>query len=113
MYYSEFLFLLQAHTLLGKLSEVEGFSTKDELFRKHTKPLINSFEDSYIMWNTHTPERLVLDTLLIESGKLIFQLYGCLHFSDVDSVYCVVKNFLFKTIYCITMETSDSSKCNT
>ncbi|XP_063446275.1 dynein axonemal assembly factor 5-like [Mytilus trossulus] len=64
----------EAHTLLDKLSEVEGFSTKDELFRKHTKPLINSFEDSYVMWNTHTPERLVLDTLLIESGPIVGEL---------------------------------------
>jgi hypothetical protein len=48
---------------------VEQFSTKEELFRKHTKPLMDSFQDSYVMWNTHTPERLVLDTLLIESGE--------------------------------------------
>jgi hypothetical protein len=48
---------------------VEQFSTKEELFRKHTKPLMDSFQDSYVMWNTHTPERLVLDPLLIESGE--------------------------------------------
>ena len=54
---------------MNKLTEVEGFSSKVDLFRKHSKPLIGSFGESYVMWNTHTPERLVLDTLLVESGE--------------------------------------------
>ena len=43
-------------------------ASRQELFTKHTEPLILSFGDEYNTWNVHSVDRLVFDTLLMEAG---------------------------------------------
>ncbi|KAJ8319390.1 hypothetical protein KUTeg_004481 [Tegillarca granosa] len=61
----------KVNALLDKLCVIEKLNTKLELYTKHTKPLIDSFQESFIMWNTHSMERLIFDTLLVEAGPVI------------------------------------------
>lgn len=54
---------------LEKLYKVQVMESRQELFSKHTKPLIDHLKETVNMWSVHSTERLVFDTVLIECGK--------------------------------------------
>ena len=58
--------------LLDKLSSLHGLENRKELYKTHTKPVLDSFQDTYTIWSTHSVERLIFDVLVIEAGKHYF-----------------------------------------
>lgn len=56
--------------LLEKLANLEGLANRKLLYKTHTKPLLDSFQDTYKVWTTHSVERLVFDVLILEAGWL-------------------------------------------
>ncbi|KAL8584267.1 hypothetical protein ACOMHN_034952 [Nucella lapillus] len=56
---------------LDKLSQAQGLEAVSELFQQHTRPLLVSLGDSYVMWTSHSPEQHIFDTLLIEAGSVV------------------------------------------
>jgi hypothetical protein len=54
--------------LLDKLATLEGLDNRKMLYKTHTKPLLDSFHDTYQVWTTHSVERLVFDGLILEAG---------------------------------------------
>lgn len=46
--------------------------SKQELYNKYTKPLIESMQDDYAMWTQHSVDRIIFDTVLMESGESRF-----------------------------------------
>lgn len=69
-----FFFIFQVNKLLDNLCKVQVLESRQELYSRHTKPLINQLRESANMWTVHSTERLLFDTLLIECGKLKNQL---------------------------------------
>ena len=65
-------FIFQVYILLDKLSSLHGLENRKELYKTHTKPVLDSFQDSYTVWSTHSVERLIFDVLIIEAGKIFF-----------------------------------------
>ena len=57
--------------MLDKLSSLHGLNNRRELYKTHTKPVLDSFQDSYTIWGTHSVERLIFDVLIIEAGKFV------------------------------------------
>lgn len=62
---------------LESLGKAEGLGSRAELFRHHTKSVLRSFSPGFEDWTTHSVERYIFDTLLLESGKfnLIFKTF--------------------------------------
>lgn len=65
-----FFFIFQVNELLDSLCKVQVLESRQELYSRHTKPLINQLKESANMWTVHSTERLLFDTLLIECGRL-------------------------------------------
>ncbi|XP_062607964.1 dynein axonemal assembly factor 5-like [Saccostrea cucullata] len=61
----------QVNDLLDKLYKVQVMESRQELFSRHTKPLIEELKATVTMWSVHSTERLVFDTLLIECGPVV------------------------------------------
>ena len=61
--------MLQVHWLLERLAQVQALGSRQELFNRHTKEVISGLQSGYILWTQHSVERLVFDTLLLESGE--------------------------------------------
>ena len=59
---------VQCEELLGRLVSIEGLSDRQGLYRAHTRPLLASFADTYPVWTTHSMERLVFDTVMLQAG---------------------------------------------
>ncbi|XP_060561943.1 dynein axonemal assembly factor 5-like [Ruditapes philippinarum] len=57
--------------LLDKLATLEGLDNRKMLYKTHTKPLLDSFHDTYQVWTTHSVERLVFDGLILEAGPVV------------------------------------------
>ena len=55
-------------TKCAKVCEFEGTQT---LFNKYCRLLVDSMKEDYVAWTTHSVDRLIFDTLLLESGKEI------------------------------------------
>ncbi|PVD38342.1 hypothetical protein C0Q70_00954 [Pomacea canaliculata] len=64
----------KATKLIQDITVAQGLGCKDEFFRQHTHPLLQSFGDSYIAWTNHSPERHIFNTLLIEAGPVVGEL---------------------------------------
>ncbi|XP_048757748.2 dynein axonemal assembly factor 5-like [Ostrea edulis] len=61
----------QVNEQLEKLYKVQVMESRQELFSKHTKPLIDHLKETVNMWSVHSTERLVFDTVLIECGSVV------------------------------------------
>ncbi|KAL3876674.1 hypothetical protein ACJMK2_034478 [Sinanodonta woodiana] len=61
----------KAYKMLDELALTLKFGSKQELYRTCTKPLLDSFQETYTIWNTHSVERLIMDTLLQEAGPVV------------------------------------------
>ncbi|XP_022319894.2 dynein axonemal assembly factor 5-like [Crassostrea virginica] len=61
----------QVEELLDRLYKVQVLESRQELFCRHTKPLIDQLKATAAMWSVHSTERLVFDTLLIECGPVV------------------------------------------
>ena len=68
-----YFIMFQVYELLDKLSSLHGLNNRLELYKTHTKHLLDSFEDTYTIWGTHSVERLVFDVLIIEAGRYFLQ----------------------------------------
>ena len=66
-------FIFQVYILLDKLSSLHGLENRKELYKTHTKPVLDSFQDTYTVWSAHSVERLIFDVLVIEAGKHSFR----------------------------------------
>ena len=62
-------YIFQVYILLDKLSLLHGLDSRKELYKTHTKPVFDSFQDTYTVWSTHSVERLIFDVLVIEAGE--------------------------------------------
>ena len=72
MFYITIHSFFQVYILLDKLSSLHGLENRKELYKTHTKPVLDSFQDTYTVWSTHSVERLIFDVLVIEAGKIFF-----------------------------------------
>ncbi|XP_045213202.2 dynein axonemal assembly factor 5-like [Mercenaria mercenaria] len=57
--------------LLDKLAGLEGLVNRKQLYHSHTKPLLDSFQDTYKVWTIHSVERLIFDVLILEAGPVV------------------------------------------
>ncbi|KAK7506627.1 hypothetical protein BaRGS_00002102 [Batillaria attramentaria] len=73
----------KAWQVLGELSSVQNQESRTELFKRHTKPLLQSFGDGYVAWTNHSPERQIFDTLVLEAGLVVGEL--------LDEVFTIFK----------------------
>ncbi|KAK3090687.1 hypothetical protein FSP39_013747 [Pinctada imbricata] len=61
----------KAYQLLDRQCKMLDMCGRQEMFTKHSLPLINTYVDTYNTWTVHSVERLVFDTLLIEAGSVV------------------------------------------
>ncbi len=61
--------LFQAPALLSQLAQCEGHNDIEQLYKRHTKPLIEILKQEYQFWNQHSADRFIFETLLLSSGK--------------------------------------------
>ena len=66
------VFHIQANELLELMFTTYDLESKQELYNKYTKPLIESMQDDYAMWTQHSVDRIIFDTVLMESGESRF-----------------------------------------
>ncbi len=59
----------QAYVTLDKISHVTHRENRQCLFDKYTKQFVDSLKDEHIIWTQHSPEKMVFETLLLESGR--------------------------------------------
>ncbi|KAL5019260.1 hypothetical protein ScPMuIL_004982 [Solemya velum] len=62
---------MKVQSLLTKLCQVLNFQSLEEIFRSCSRPLIESFRESYATWNVHSVERLVFDSLIMAAGPVV------------------------------------------
>ena len=55
--------------MLRKCAKVCELESTQGLFNKYSRLLVNSMKEDYVSWTTHSVDRLIFDTLLLESGK--------------------------------------------
>ena len=48
-----------------------GLENVQALYSLHTRPLIDRLQKGYLHWTQHSVERIIFDTLLLESGVLL------------------------------------------
>lgn len=60
--------MFQTYDVMDKLAKVQGDEGRQALYDKHTKQVLESFQDSYPVWTNHSSDRLVFDMLLMEAG---------------------------------------------
>ena len=75
--------LFQVFELLDSLSSVQGLSGRQALFDAHTREVILGLQSEYVQWTQHSVERLVFDTLLLQSGKDINLRGGSIHIGSL------------------------------
>ena len=63
------IIVFQASKMLKKCAKVCEFEGTQALFNKYSRLLVDSMKDDYVAWTTHSVDRLIFDTLLLESGK--------------------------------------------
>ncbi|XP_076458968.1 dynein axonemal assembly factor 5-like [Babylonia areolata] len=61
----------KGNELMEQLSQSQGLQSVAELFQQHTRPLLQSYGESYMVWTNHSAERLIFDTLLVEAGPVV------------------------------------------
>ena len=54
--------------MLDKCAQVFKWESRQDLYNKYTKQLIDSLQEDYVAWTTHSVDRLIFETLLMESG---------------------------------------------
>ena len=68
-YFIKEMIVFQASKMLKKCAKVCEFEGTQDLFNKYSRLLVNSMKEDYVAWTTHSVDRLIFDTLLLESGK--------------------------------------------
>ncbi|XP_013406264.1 dynein assembly factor 5, axonemal [Lingula anatina] len=64
----------QMRAVLDILAKTHGLSSGQDLYSLYTKPLLDTFQDNYAMWNNFSVERAIFDALLVESGPVVGEL---------------------------------------
>ncbi len=65
-------YFFQAQHTLEKTAVTCSMENKQDLYSKYTGQLIDSLQDDYVSWTQHSVDRLIFDTLLMESGEPCF-----------------------------------------
>ncbi|XP_067946084.1 dynein axonemal assembly factor 5-like isoform X2 [Watersipora subatra] len=65
--------IIKAKESMEQLCAVQDWQMND-LFKEHTRQLLDSFGDTFVHWTNNSEERLMFDTLLVYSGPLVGEL---------------------------------------
>ena len=57
--------------LLSDLAQAQGMADKQELFARHSQEMVDRLQSNSASWTQHSTERLVFETLLMESGPVV------------------------------------------
>ena len=68
-YLTEKMVVFQASKMIEKCAKVCEFEDRQGLFNQYSGQLVISMKEDYVTWTTHSVDRLIFDTLLLESGK--------------------------------------------
>ncbi|XP_033749456.1 dynein assembly factor 5, axonemal-like [Pecten maximus] len=66
----------KVYQLLDELCKIQTLESRTQLFSRHTRPLLLTFTETFGMWNLHSVERQIFDTLVLEAGPVIGDLLG-------------------------------------
>ncbi|XP_069124070.1 dynein axonemal assembly factor 5-like [Argopecten irradians] len=66
----------KVYLLMDELCKVQTLESRTQLFSRHTRPLLLTFTETFGMWNLHSVERQIFDTLVLEAGPVIGDLLG-------------------------------------
>lgn len=64
---------VQSGELVDKLACVLGYESTDQLYQRHTLALVDLLKQEHTMWTKHSVDRIIFDTLLINSGKILIE----------------------------------------